>query len=214
VNIQEITDYVMGLSVEDVRRLTATEIMGWHITALEHYKTESGFVRSSNSWRPDEDRNQSQLLKDKLDDVEEFRLSLISLGLGIQYHCVATPNQESRAILIAHYVNKEHPIRVIHMTPVLIATAEAAADAAPDGPPFILNAVLDDVAYITEKGPWPTDPRHPGIAEFDSIEEATAYIKERFPNKHVGIKCAAKARAYEDVIRPKNPTQEPKHDSN
>ena len=106
MNIQEITDYVMGLSVEDVRQLTATEIMGWTWSAIGSTWYE-GKWEVCQDWRPDIDRNQSQLLKDKLDNVEEFRLSLISLGLGIQYHCVATPNQESRAILIAHTIRIE-----------------------------------------------------------------------------------------------------------
>lgn len=118
MTVPEITAYVMALPVEDVRRLSATEIMGWHHGWALDEDTElwvgSDDYRVYNfyEWRPDEDRNQSRLLTDKVGcDNPNMICSIRGWNL---YDSVPrlpwtliTPLDEIRAALIAHMIHMQ-----------------------------------------------------------------------------------------------------------
>lgn len=118
----EITAYVMALPVEDVRRLSATDVMGWEYWygGVElrwsepcDYIRERGskkYVMLQSEWRPDEERNQSRMVTDKLKLVGTLELTeALTLVTGTDYPYLydITPDQEIRAALIAHMIHTQ-----------------------------------------------------------------------------------------------------------
>ena len=122
----EIAAYVMALSVEDLRRLTATEIMGWvytperrapngELTTLAGWRLSDdasfrGRTFIERDWRPDIDRNQSRLVTDKVPENALIELLIYQLTHADEpgiYWWKRTPDNESRAALIAHMIHKE-----------------------------------------------------------------------------------------------------------
>jgi hypothetical protein len=113
MTIPEITAYVMALPVEELRRLTATEIMGWAIwrpgiepidDPRNRLLNAGQFVMYQKDWRPDIDRNQSRQVTDKLPEKALIDLLVYQLT---HYWWKRTPDQETRAALIAHMIHKE-----------------------------------------------------------------------------------------------------------
>lgn len=93
----------MALPVEDVRRLTWDDIME---RPLEFMGGEVTL------WRPDIDRNQSRMVTDKVGWNHEMRGRLESAILQVtgtpnRAWQTATPDQETRAALIAHMIHTE-----------------------------------------------------------------------------------------------------------
>lgn len=113
VTIPEITAYVMALPVEDVRRLSATDVMGWHEQVSHTGKLSwqgPGIAILVHTWRPDDDRNQSRMVTDKLKLVGTLELTeALTLVTGTEYPYLydITPDQETRAALIAHMIHKQ-----------------------------------------------------------------------------------------------------------
>lgn len=122
MTIPEITAYVMALPVEDLRRLSATDVMGWElrdagVKPFEPYYYDTVACLMTwhvSEWRPDEDRNQSRLVTDKVKHLD----------LAGAWHCInkwknnrdapafhnwfnITPLDETRAALIAHMIHMQ-----------------------------------------------------------------------------------------------------------
>jgi hypothetical protein len=117
MTLQEITDYVNGLSTSDVRRLSATDVMGWELFGADHpnpyyYNVRTReFMPYVKLWRPDEDRNQSRLVTDKVREytpISDLYQGLVNVTEN-DFMTVfdITPDEETRAALIAHYVRME-----------------------------------------------------------------------------------------------------------
>lgn len=105
----EITAYVMALPVEELRRLTATEIMGWHEQRFAWVTDYAGLGCSKAEWRPDIDRNQSRMVTDKVAryvTVDEMLDASEAVKMGM-FWWLRTPDQETRAALIAHMIHAE-----------------------------------------------------------------------------------------------------------
>lgn len=122
MTIPEITAYVMALTPDDVRRLTATDVMGWTMKNVTDYTDEQTsywfdadvrIVEVEDEWRPDTDRNQSRQVTDKVlacvtsEDMREAMRFVDACRLHNWWAFVATPDQESRAALIAHMIHAE-----------------------------------------------------------------------------------------------------------
>lgn len=115
MTIPEITAYVMALTPDDVRRLTATEIMGWTYCRngqpainLHSYQNQDGYTMSVLSWRPDIDRNQSRQVTNMIGTKSLMRLyKVFNEAFEWESHWDITPDQESRAALIAHMIHAE-----------------------------------------------------------------------------------------------------------
>lgn len=111
----EITAYVMALPVEELRRLSATDVMGWVYEADLHgdgwyVDRSSHFSIRVSLWRPDEDRNQSRMVTDRVIEVhgEEVRRHFDAVeGIRLMFWWKRTPDQETRAALIAHMIHKQ-----------------------------------------------------------------------------------------------------------
>lgn len=117
MTIPEITAYVMALPVEDVRRLTATEIMGWELKSIKtHNRIDLGPrpvyedlycvdgkpYQTVEGWRPDKDRNQSRMVTNRIGTKALMRLyKVFNEVFEWESHWDITPLDESRAALIA-----------------------------------------------------------------------------------------------------------------
>lgn len=126
MTIPEITAYVMALPVEELRRLTATDVMGWyswmdHEHAEPWYRSQDGLRQMPVSlWRPDEDRNQSRMVTDKVEKIIGNDWCWFKyLEFLPDPDCKPSkapsthepkwsPDQESRAALIAHMIHREN----------------------------------------------------------------------------------------------------------
>lgn len=122
----EITAYVMALPVEDVRRLSATDVMRWRLVDI-HERTDGSYWvpcmawmdadgiagHLVSYWTPDEDRNQSRMVTDRA--MELYGADALALGIelivarqGGSVRCYITaPLDETRAALIAHMIHKQ-----------------------------------------------------------------------------------------------------------
>ena len=135
MTIPEITAYVMALPVEELRRLTATEIMGWELKSIKtHNRIDLGPrpvyedlycvdgkpYQTVEGWRPDIDRNQSRMVTDKIEENPSirwrwmehlpYRQPSIYSSAGILLADIVpkwSPLDETRAALIAHMIHKE-----------------------------------------------------------------------------------------------------------
>lgn len=142
MTIPEITAYVMGLPVEDLRRLSATDVMGWVegtypapgdvarwqvnqkdgiggiYVKWDSWEDEYGeFIMYRKNWCPDEDRNQSRMVTDKVSstcDGNGVLTSALKMVYGIRPNQPVifdwfsiTPDHETRAALIAHMIHTQ-----------------------------------------------------------------------------------------------------------
>lgn len=107
----EIARYVMGLLNIDVCRLTATDIMGCQIeierNGIQWYRNlVDDFEIRVDRWYPDIFRDQSRMVTDKVGDKAMIALllhQLMHMDKPGTFWWKMTPDQESRAALIAHY---------------------------------------------------------------------------------------------------------------
>lgn len=119
MTIPEITAYVMALPVEDVRRLSATDVMGWEYwyggvelrwsEPCDHIreKCTKKYVMLQSDWRPDEDRNQSRVVTDKVGHLEiNEAMKLVTNNTWPGWYWL-TPDHETRAALIAHMIHTQ-----------------------------------------------------------------------------------------------------------
>lgn len=140
MTIPEITAYVMALPVEELRRLTATEIMGWVegtypapgdvarwqanqrdglggvYVKWGSWEDEYGeCIMYQKDWRPDIDRNHSRQVTDKVKQYADMDAAISTMDAWLFFEpdtlplmlFTATPDQESRAALIAHMIHAE-----------------------------------------------------------------------------------------------------------
>lgn len=120
----EITAFVMALSPKEIRRRAAEDVMGWTIEEKEHSWREDRTINvyrcrmyvgpnikgpEVKCWHPDIDRNQSRMVTDKVITLhgEEVRRLFDEVeGIRLMFWWKRTPDQETRAALIAHYTHK------------------------------------------------------------------------------------------------------------
>jgi len=113
MNIQEITDYVMTLPAEEIRRLTAQDVLGMKLKELcgvpYYCAGPNDYSVDQKDWKPDEDRNQSRIFTDQI--IELYGSGAMYEGmLHVQPSLLSyltTALDESRAGLIAHCIHKQ-----------------------------------------------------------------------------------------------------------
>lgn len=106
----EITAYVMALPVEDVRRLSATDVMGWELR-YNIWMKDGECKCMEYEFRPDEDRNQSRMVTDKVQDYSDLdnacRLLHCYDAMKVPHWTELEPDYETRAALIAYMIHTQ-----------------------------------------------------------------------------------------------------------